>query len=336
MASPASQAVEFLTPVGRLVGGNLYKARTTDADGKPLLIKSGPNTGQPKTDYYFALAVPKAGEQHWAQTSWGAILWQTGHSAWPGGQAQSPAFAWKISDGDSAIPNKAGNKPCDNEGWPGCWVLHFSSSFAPKIVNKDGTAPITEVDAVKPGYYVQVYGSVASNMSTQTPGVFLNHMAVSMQAFGPEIILSGRVDTTKVGFGQSALPAGASAMPVGGALPAPGTPGAPGIPVMPGMPAAIPAPAAHVPAMPAPVMPAPVAAAPLPVMPNPALMQAAVPGAAMPGVPVMQPPGAPVMQPPAALTPDSRLTPKAGGANYAQLIAAGWTDATLIANGLMV
>ena len=56
----------FTTPVGRLVMGSLYKAQDKDADGKPLLIKSGPNAGQPKVQYFFALAVPKApDETHW-------------------------------------------------------------------------------------------------------------------------------------------------------------------------------------------------------------------------------------------------------------------------------
>ena len=35
----------FTTPVGRLVMGSLYKPQTTDADGKPLVVKSGPNAG---------------------------------------------------------------------------------------------------------------------------------------------------------------------------------------------------------------------------------------------------------------------------------------------------
>lgn len=208
----------FTTPVGRLVMGSLYKAQDKDADGKPLLTKSGPNAGQPKVQYFFAVAIPKGNEQHWSQTEWGAKIWAAGHQSFPK-EAQSPHFAWKIVDGDSAVPNKKGTKPIDRIGYRGNWVLSFTSGFAPKTYNGDGTQQIVEPEAIKLGYYVQVNGDVDGNSSTQNPGVFINHNMVALSAYGEEIVVGP--DASAVGFGAAPLPAGALAAPVGAFNPAP-------------------------------------------------------------------------------------------------------------------
>lgn len=290
---------DLLTPVGRLVMGSLYKPQTTDLEGRPLTIKSGPQAGQPRVDYFFALAVPKGAEQHWSQTEWGAKIWAAGHNGFPQGQANAPTFAWKVVDGDSQVPNRQGRKPCDREGYPGHWVLSFSSGFAPKIYTADGSQPFAEPDAVKLGYYVQVFGSVDDNGSLQQPGVFLNHGMIAFAGYGQEIILGP--DATAVGFGQGvALPPGASATPVGGMSQPPAVPGAP-------MPSPV--------APPAPVPPAP--AAPIQVTPNPGFLN-------VPPVPA------------APIAPPARqMTAKAAGSSYEQMIGAGWTDALLIQEGMM-
>ena len=44
----SNHKTEVLFPVGRLVMGSLTEAQTTDADGNPLLTKSGPHTGDRK------------------------------------------------------------------------------------------------------------------------------------------------------------------------------------------------------------------------------------------------------------------------------------------------
>lgn len=293
-----------LTPTGRLVAGSLYKPQTQDADGKPLVIKSGPNAGQPTQKFFFALAIPKGAEQHWSQTPWGAIIWNVGHAAFPQGQAQSPTFAWKVTDGDSAVPNSRGKKPCDNEGYRGCWVLNFSSSFAPRIFNSDGSAPIADVDAVKLGYFVQVAGSVDGNGSPLKPGVYLNHSMVALQGYGSEIVVGP--DATKVGFGGGAAPVGMSAAPVG-AMSAP--PVAAGAPV----------------AAPAAFTPPPAAAAPPPAAPV-----AVAPATGFAGAP---PPPAATVAAPAA--PARVMAPKANGVTYEAFRAQGWTDDQLRANGYM-
>lgn len=251
-----STRVDLLTPVGRLVAGSLYKAQTTDAEGRPLVVKSGQQAGQPRVDFFFALAVPKGPEPHWNQTVWGQKIWAAGQTAFPNGQCNAPTFAWKVTDGDSQIPNRAGRKPCDREGYPRHWVLAFSSGFPPKIYNADGTQQILDPEAVKLGYYVQVYGSVTGNDSLQQPGVFLNHGMVALSAYGPEIVVGP--DAAAVGFGGQPLPAGASAAPVSAPFnPAPATPA----PAAPGVPYAA-------------------AAAAAPIVPNPAILQPPPPPAA--------------------------------------------------------
>lgn len=319
-----SQRKQFTSPVGRVVMGSLYKPNTTDAEGKPLVVKNGPNQGQPRSNFFFALAIPKGGEQHWAQTAWGAILWQVGHAAFPQA-AQSPAFAWKIEDGDSQVPNKKGRKPCDNEGWAGHWILKYSGGFAPKVYRPEngGYVQVTDVDFVKPGYFVEVAGTVDGNGSQTQPGIYLNHSMVCFRAYGPEINFGP--DVNEAGFGASPLPAGASMTPPASAIPMPAA-GAPATGVTPP-----PAPSVAVPAPTAPVsIPA------IPVTPNPGFLQ--VPGSAAAPAPAPSPVAsvaAPTPLPPVSVSPSNRMTAKAGGNSYEAMKAAGWDDANLIAHGYM-
>lgn len=321
-----SQRINITSPVGRVVMGSLYNPSTTDAEGKPLVVKTGPNAGQPRVNYFFALAIPKGAEPHWAHTPWGQQIWGVGNQAFPNA-AQSPAFAWKIEDGDSQIPNKKGRKPCDNEGWKGHWILKFSGGFAPKVYQQEGAGyvQVMQKDFCKPGYFVEVAFSVEGNGSQSQPGVYLNHSMVCFRAYGQEIQFGP--DVASAGFGASPLPAGASMTPPAGAIPMPqpaaaGVPGMPPAPgVMPGMPQGLP----QVPGVaPLPLPPAgsvPMPSAPVPVTPNPGFVQV--------------PPPAPVpMAPPAA--PVRQMTPAAQGIPYESYVAQGWTDAQLVQNGLML
>src|ERR1700709_118294 len=103
----AQKRISVLFPVGRFVGGDLYTPNDKDVDGNPLLVKQGPNKGQPTVQYFCAVAIPKqAGHTHWAQAfepmptrigivgdkenppngKWGEVIWQFGHAQWPQGQ----------------------------------------------------------------------------------------------------------------------------------------------------------------------------------------------------------------------------------------------------------
>ena len=283
---------DILFPIGRLVRGSLYKGQDKDAEGKPLIVKNGPNAGQARLDFYFAVAYPKTPGQHWAQSDWGSQIWAVGHAAFPQA-AQSPAFAWKVIDGDSTVPNKKGRKPVDNEGYAGHWVVQFSSGYAPKIFTADGTQQITEADAVKLGYYVQVYGSCDGNGSQSQPGVFVNHNMVAMAGYGPEITVGP--DAAAVGFGKGPAPAGMMSAPAAAAFnPAPPVAPVPGVP---------------------PIMAAP--PAPVAVTPNPAILMPPPPAAVVPAAP----PAGPVM------------TAKAAGVTYEQMVAGGWTREAMVQHG---
>jgi len=232
---------DILFPVGRLVGGSLYKGQTKNAKGEDLKFKDG----TPRTDWSFGVAFAKVPGQSWGQTEWGKAIYAEAVAAAPTIH-QTPTFAWKVTDGDSAIPNKKGKKPCEREGYPGHWVLWFSGSYLPKIFNKDGTAPIVEADAVKPGYFIQVFGNTTFNNSADSPGMYMNYSMVAFNAYGPEIELGDGPDASAVGFGQSAAPAGATAAPVGGMASAPASTPAPTAPSAPA-PSAPSAPAAPAP-----------------------------------------------------------------------------------------
>jgi hypothetical protein len=267
--------MDILFPAGRMIGGNIDKLMPrTESNGTPKLSKID---GKPEMQCSIGIAIPKAGEQHWSQTAWGGLIYQTGAAAHPS-LVQSPAFSWKITDGDSNLPNKKGKKPCDQTGYAGNWILWLSQGWLPKRVNADGTVELPE-GAIKPGYYVQVFGSVAGNklVPNGTPGVYLNPVAVALVGEGDPI--ASDVDTTNVGFGAAPMPVGAR--PVAAVAP----------------------------------QFAPAPAAPVVVVPSPAFLQPAPPPA---------PPAGPVM------------TAKAGGATYAQMIAANWTDALLREHGMML
>lgn len=320
-----SPRTEIRFPVGRLVMGSLYKARDKDAEGKPLVIKTGPDAGKARVDFFIAVAIPKEpGHTHWAQTQWGQLIYQAGAAAFPNAY-QAPTFAWKIDDGDSQIPNRRGNRPCDNEGWPGHWIVKLSGGYAPKVYSQPSAGTFVELttpDAVKPGYWVQAAGNVSGNGSAQQPGIYLNHSGVLFIREDKVIVMGPDAATMFAGAAVSAaLPGGAPAMPFA----APGAPAAlPGVPVAyPGAPGPAAMPAAPVAA---PVMPA----APVMVAPNPAFLAIPVPGApALPPQPAM--PAPPVPAEP-VLTPAGAAT----GHSYAQFRSAGWSDLQMRQAGYIV
>ena len=208
--------IDVLFPPGRLVAGSVKEPRTTDSLGNPLTVKNGPNAGQPRVEYSFGVAIPKQGEQHWNQTQWGATIWNAAQQWFPQGQAQGPHFSWKITDGDSQQPNTNNVRPCDREGYPGNWVVYFSSGMAPRTYNRDGSQPM-DAQAFEKGYFVEVFGNIASNGQTSQPGIYINHNMVALNGYG-EVIRSGP-DPSQAGFGQSGTAPGASTAPPAGMAP---------------------------------------------------------------------------------------------------------------------
>lgn len=211
-------AKDILFPVGRMIGGSMYKPQPkTDRKTKlPVMARDGVT---PVVSYSFGLAIPKQGETHWSQTQWGAIIKSVGDTANPG-ISQRPDYAWKIVDGDSTIPNTKNKRPADQEGYKGNWVIWFSQGWAPKLVNANGTIDLTEPDSVMPGYFLEVFGSVAPNNSVDSPGVYLNPVCVALAGYGERIESSG-IDAAAVGFGAGRPVAGMSQTPVAGMVATP-------------------------------------------------------------------------------------------------------------------
>jgi hypothetical protein len=276
------------------------------------------------------VAFPKNGTTHFSQMEPGLTIWQTGHRDHPQ-MAQRPDFSWKLVDGDSTLPGKPykgkpTRPPCEKEGYPGHWVFSFRSSYPPKIVNADGSAYLLDKDAVVPGDWVQVAGSVVGNTGANA-GVYLNHNFIALQYKGVPIVTGA--DPKTLGFGKGGVPQGYVAPT--GQMAAPPVAGAP----LPGGQPAAPVAAAPVPGAPIAPATAPVTA---PIVPAVISPSSAAPVAVMPHPGILLPPGAPVVPLPLPPPAGPVLSPALAAAGYtwASLAAAGWTEATARAAGHIV
>lgn len=329
----------FTSPVGRFVQGDLDTPQDKDANGQPRLVKTGPNAGQPNPQYFIAVAFAKT-DPAWP-AFWSLLVTKAAADfpnlfpQGPGGPCVHPQFAYKVIDGDGV--DTAGKSWATREGFAGHWVVRFASSYPPRLFYAGRYAAheqIQEKGAIKRGYYVRVSGTVEGNANPQKPGLYVNLDMVELSAYGPEII-SGPDATEAFGAAPTALPAGASPTPI-----TPPTPAAPA--AGPGAPAAPVAPAAPLPVAgpgPAVAPPLPVAASPAPVSPPAYDGYMAGPGAgptaAGPAPAASPAPPAPTTPPLPTASPTRVMLPAAAGHTYESLIAAGWTDATLIQHGMM-
>ena len=209
--------LEITTPVGRLVSGHPMVSHPV-TDDKTGLPKMQRDNVTPQVSFYFGLAIAKApGETHWNQTEWGAKIFNEALAAWPNGETQQPTFSWKITDGDSTVPNKKMKKPCDREGYPGHWIIHVSNGFPIKCFNRGNYEPTQQIqqkEMIKPGDYCRAVITVASNKSTQTAGMYLNPALFEMYQAGIEIQTESSVDAAStLGATAAQLPAGAMVDP---------------------------------------------------------------------------------------------------------------------------
>jgi len=205
--------MQLLTPPGRFVQGNLFTPNTTDAEGKPLTFRNGPNAGQPRSQYFAAIAIEK---NHPEWPAFYAEMHKIAVAAFPllfpGGKCARPDFAMKVVDGDGIDQNGRPNP--SREGFAGCWVLKMTNGFAPKVYTTGATSIITDPTGCKRGDYIRAYVSISGNESTQRPGLFVNLDMVEHLAWGEEI--HSGPDAAAV-FGSApvvGLPAGASRTPV--------------------------------------------------------------------------------------------------------------------------
>ena len=364
---------QFLSGIGRVVQGSALVPSTTDQDGQPLVYKTGKNVGQPRTNFFIAVAFAKMVAEIGAnnQPTGNMIpnpdfaelsgkMAQEARTGYPAcfnaqGQCTHPRFAWKFADGDGVDAN--GKPNSEKTGFAGHWVVKFSSNFAPKVVYNGNYT--NDERAIKCGDYVRIAGDCQPNIGSNVPGLYLNHSAIEFIAYGEEI----RTGIDAIGVfgaapaGNLALPPGASLTPMGGAAPQMPAMGMPPQPMAAPQMAAPQMPAMGMPPQPmaAPQMPAmgmppqPMAAPQMPAMGMPPQPMAApqMPAMGMPPQPMAAPnhafvnnaagyPQPPAQQalPPAA--PVYTATPAAQGFTLEQWTAQGHTVDQLVAAGMFI
>ena len=180
---------QAMSPVGRLVQGSCFVSKSTDKEGRPLVWETGENAGQKRAQFFFAIAILKT-DPGWPAVEQG--IKAAGKLAWPlqfnpDGSCKNPAFAYKIVDGDGTIPNEKGHAPKDREGFPGCWIMKFTTSYAPAVWDRGASNRLEDPKSIKTGDYIRVNFNVASNGSASKPGLFLNPNLVEFIAYGTEI-----------------------------------------------------------------------------------------------------------------------------------------------------
>lgn len=328
--------IKMLSPVGRIVQGNpLFKSAVMEDDGKTQKVGKD---GQPSFNYWFNVAFDKRDPEVWPmicaiKQDAAASFPQLFPQGWNPNAANEgcvrPDFAFKIKDGDGMDLN--GKPHANKEGWGGCYILQIST-YAAQPRCYDGLAnntPITELEQIHTGKFVRVSLDIKSNgwtgQGNSKPGIFVNPDGVQLVGHGSKISSGPDAATMFAAPVAGYIPPGMSTTAPVAAIAMPGQPApqAPqGAPVMPTPQAApaptmpqmqAPAPMGQQPQMQAPITPAPQA----PVMPQ---MQAAVPNQNFTQ---------------AALAPTYTMTPAAQGFTREQWHAAGQTDQTLIAAGMM-
>lgn len=260
--------MDFTTPIGRLVQGDVFKGQTHNDKGEPYVIKTGPNKGQPTTKYYFGVAYPKLlanGAPNEEFNTFFRNVQDVARAGYPQfftgpvdpftGKPGSvhPRMTFKIMDGDGLDNNGKANNT--KEGFAGHWIVKFSSSYPPRCFENGKFQPeqvITDPSRIKRGYYVAVAGSVEANIGSDVPGVYMNGNMVCLIGAGPEIVSGPDANAVFGGINTTALPAGC----VVGATPASAVPAVPGAAVPPP-----PVPGAAVPPPPVPVAHDPIAKA---------------------------------------------------------------------------
>lgn len=321
----------FTTPVGRLVSGSLYSGDTHNDRNVQYVYKSGPDQGKPYIKYSFGVAIPKGaeanlpyGDLNWTQTEWGAKLVKMGQLQRADCMQLGDRFSWKVKNGDSTTPNSKGRIPNQNQGWPGHWILFFTSNQREgataacglfTLVGQAQPLSISTTDTIMPGDYVQVNAVAEPNGENDKPGIYLNARMVCHIGYHPEgRIVTGAPDPTTAGFGSGAMPTNVMSAPAGGMVPPASPPtSAPAAPALPPTP---------------PTAPSTPPAPPVPPTPNPAILQPPVPHAPpVPPAPVAPPAPAARQMTPAA---------QAAGYTYDMLKGAGWTDEQMIQAGHLV
>jgi len=323
--------IDFVTGIGHFVQGDVFNASTTDRDGKPRVVKTGPNAGQANPQVFVKVALPKTPGQPVTQMRLApnldaeiasgsetgklfAIIKKAAADAFPhlfpqgaAGPCTHPAFSYKIADGDGFDEN--GKPWASREGFAGKWVLTFTRNVGsvgnPQVFTQFGhDAGDLTLTAVHGGERRQNNAPG----SPVRPGDFAKvagNITGNNNSDKPGVYLNLDMLCAIREGAEIVMTSGPDATAVFGGQVAPANPVAAA--------AFTPAPSPQPVAAPAPT-PVAVAPAPAPAAPAPA----------------------PAAPPPAPAAPLRQMTAAANGVTYEAHIAAGWTDEQLIANGLML
>lgn len=216
---------DYLSPVGRLVGGHPMQHNvSTDDDDKPKLDAAG----NPQRQTFFYFAIPKDGTTDFKQTDFGAVMVAEAKGAFPKGEYNAHDFAWKVIDGDSAVPMKGG-KPAPNtrEGFPGHWVLRLTTGIPVRCHHFGKYAPHEQIqneNEIKCGDYGRVFVQIKANNSAQSPGLYLNPTLFELTRAGELIITSSGPAAADVFGGGAPTAAPAATPPPPPPVPAAATP----------------------------------------------------------------------------------------------------------------
>jgi len=163
----------------------------------------------PVTDVYLGLAIPKNGAIDWKVTPWGQQIIARGMQDWPNGEHGAPTFAWKVTDGDSQVPNTKNKKPCDREGWPGNWVIHCSTRFHVSCHHPGKYSPLQQIEnenEIKTGDYARLLVGVKGNNPSESPGIYVNPTKLELSRPGEPIVSEGGMSAEEAfGGGSPAL-----------------------------------------------------------------------------------------------------------------------------------
>jgi len=230
-----------VTPTGRMISGAIFQPSSKGYQGKQLETPV----------YYIQIAIPKT------DPGLPALFGNIQGAAAAGffaGENQRQDFAWKFKDGD--LPENS-----QKEGWAGCFVFTFRTTFAPNAIVDINSQQIIDPHAIKPGYQVRVAYSCKANGNAQKPGVYLNFNMVQLVSVDKEI-QTGPAASEVFAAPAAPLPMQPGAIPSVPGVPAPQAP-----PAVPGYQAP---PAVPVPQAPpvAPVPQAPPVAPSAPVQPD--------------------------------------------------------------------
>lgn len=207
---------QVTTPEGRIVQGHPVDRQPVLDDNRQPVMENG----VAKTQTFFALAIPKGGEQSWQQTPWGSQVVAAAkdpENGYPNGEWQRPDFSWKVEDGDSTIPNKNGIANNTREGFPGHWIIKCSTNFdvpcfpAGNVTDDARYNAVTKIsdpeNYPKTGDYIQVALRLKGNKPAKSPGVYMNPIATIRTRPGAEISTGGTVTANEAAALFAATPA---------------------------------------------------------------------------------------------------------------------------------